>query len=731
MPQPSYGVSSYGNMVISYGSNNSAQLFKINRNELQSQGKGVEQIHQCSFGQPTLNDLPISPPEKMIRSTRIVKAAFEPCQFDPESGDAPVRRLMSINASNAMMYDIPTGRVIGQEAFGNKILSSLSFSLHAPFGSLLAVGNKSSGVSIIDSRLLQQGSNSVVWSINDAHNGEVSDVEFNTFIPYWLATSGEDGVIKLWDIRYLKGSAARIDGHYSGITSLAWSNTHCEVLATGSKDRSVKIWNFDHEKSMSKMPVKEFMIGCPNSDLESCCNPHLPEKSVIGSSMLGNCTNFSSPLVAIAADPCHSGTFVAATALGIVSTHTVRSKIFESTLKHRYDNSYEREVERLVQSRHLNEAYETMVKLSRGAVSKDNRIAEHEGELIKYCSTRPAIMPDEWSIASKDVINNEEVRKDLKNFSYGLPPNFGQFPQWLDIISDFGQIQFGLVLLRHQVTSEVKNGNWEIILQKEKSIIAGMGVDDEFMDIDTLSLIVETLLMNRYMKGMSIGLALGQLLADVPRFKFETLAEIIGLLVFPTVYDSLEWIPENLMEQKASERQEYVKKFILFAKEERPVSSQMFAKEERPVSSQSQTVLTSVGLMGSRSHRSRTVNAQNMPKPIKSDENNGYIKISRKQINAILGDAKKALPMVSLEIRLIKLIESPPDDYNEEIIHIMQNVLTDSGVGGSRTKAGVVPFEKTISAFSNRLYLNALLETKRYEEYFGVAIHLISVRGWI
>jgi hypothetical protein len=76
---------------------------------------------------------------------------------------------------------------------------------------------------------------------------------------------------------------------------------------------------------------------------------------------------------------------------------------------------------------------------------------------------------------------------------------------------------------------------------------------------------------------------------------------------------------------------------------------------------------------------------------------------------------------------MLKVIENPPEEYNEEIIRLMQNVLTDSGVSGNRYRGAVTPFERTISLITNKLYLSALLETKRFEEYFGVAINLIVV----
>ncbi|KAJ3306585.1 hypothetical protein HDV03_004714 [Kappamyces sp. JEL0829] len=679
MPVASHGLSSYGNLVVSCGSSSSAQLFKLNANDLALPGKGVEQIHECVFSSSHLRDMAISPPGKMIRTSRITRALLEPSGVENGTADTTVRRMVGLLGSSAIQYDIPTGRVVAQES---------------------------------------AGSSAAVWSVHDAHAGSVTDVAFNTFIPYWLASAGEDGVVKMWDIRYMKGCAARIDAHYGAVTSLSWSNTHCEILSTASIDRTVRVWNIDSELSTSRAPWKEFMIGCPGSEFKSFDEAKIPEKVVIGATMIGNCTQFSSPVVSVVADPAHADTFLAATTLGIVSTHTVRSKVIEGLLKHRYDNAYEREVEAGIHSRHLNEALETMIKLSRNELAKVPDAAKHEGDLIKLCSTRPAIDPASWVVASRDHLDLQTVRADLKDFSYGLPPRFDQFPQWLTVVSDFAQIQFDLVLLRHQVTSEVNKGNWEIILEKEKSILSGMELDDEFMDIDTIRQIVETLLVNKYLKGMSIGLALGQLLADVPKFKFDSLADIMALLVFPTVFESPDWLPEkdlDLLKQNGKARQDYVTRYLAFLKEEKE-------REQTPVS-------IGLGHLGSRGKRFSKPPEKPMPKAVRMQspgEESPDAKTSRKLVRNIMGDGKKALPMVSLELRLIKLIEFPPEDHNEEIIRIMQNVLTDSGVGGSRTKAGVIPFEKTISVFSNRLYLNALLETKRYEEYFGVSIYLIS-----
>jgi WD40 repeat protein len=82
------------------------------------------------------------------------------------------------------------------------------------------MGSSTSTLSLHDIRLLEKDSNSKIWSISDAHSESITDIAFNTFIPYWLASAGDDGVVKMWDIRFLKGAAARIDAHYGSISSV-------------------------------------------------------------------------------------------------------------------------------------------------------------------------------------------------------------------------------------------------------------------------------------------------------------------------------------------------------------------------------------------------------------------------------------------------------------------------------------------------------------------------------
>ncbi|KAI8980413.1 WD40-repeat-containing domain protein [Pilobolus umbonatus] len=66
-------------------------------------------------------------------------------------------------------------------------LNSASWSPHDPH-TLIACGSASRELIVIDTRL---PSDSIVWSVKHAHMRPITDVKFNPFIPYWLASAGK------------------------------------------------------------------------------------------------------------------------------------------------------------------------------------------------------------------------------------------------------------------------------------------------------------------------------------------------------------------------------------------------------------------------------------------------------------------------------------------------------------------------------------------------------------
>ena len=96
--------------------------------------------------------------------------------------------------------------VSSTEQVSNEHLVTASWNPHISNSNLIAAGAVDHNLYLIDTRLIG-GPKSNVWKIEGAHNGDVNTVKFNPFVPYWLASGGSDGVVKVWDIRYHKNAA--------------------------------------------------------------------------------------------------------------------------------------------------------------------------------------------------------------------------------------------------------------------------------------------------------------------------------------------------------------------------------------------------------------------------------------------------------------------------------------------------------------------------------------------
>ena len=84
----------------------------------------------------------------------------------------------------------------------------------------LAFGDLDATISVVDYRLFENGSKSIVWAAKDADGAEITDVAFSPFVPYWIASSNELGTVKVWDLRYAKDPFARINAHHHAVTSV-------------------------------------------------------------------------------------------------------------------------------------------------------------------------------------------------------------------------------------------------------------------------------------------------------------------------------------------------------------------------------------------------------------------------------------------------------------------------------------------------------------------------------
>lgn len=95
-------------------------------------------------------------------------------------------------------------------------LNCASWSPHAPHA-LIVTGGTDRALKVTDTR-----AGEVVWQADEAHARPIRTAQFNTFIPYWMASGGNDGLVNIWDLR---GSChrpvGRISAHDSDVISVS------------------------------------------------------------------------------------------------------------------------------------------------------------------------------------------------------------------------------------------------------------------------------------------------------------------------------------------------------------------------------------------------------------------------------------------------------------------------------------------------------------------------------
>ncbi|OMJ70737.1 hypothetical protein SteCoe_31213 [Stentor coeruleus] len=79
--------------------------------------------------------------------------------------------------------------------------------------------------------------------IIEAHSREITSADFNNASPYILATGSKDKTIGIWDLRNLSLKSASFSCHKDIVTSVKWAPYTGNLVASASNDRRVMIWD--------------------------------------------------------------------------------------------------------------------------------------------------------------------------------------------------------------------------------------------------------------------------------------------------------------------------------------------------------------------------------------------------------------------------------------------------------------------------------------------------------
>jgi ribosome assembly protein RRB1 len=89
-----------------------------------------------------------------------------------------------------------------------------------------------------------------------AHEADVNVLSWNPNDPGVLATGGDDGLVKTWDLRNLRASefTAQLVWHRNYISSLEWHPTDVSMLAASGADDCISIWDLSLEPDVQRAP---------------------------------------------------------------------------------------------------------------------------------------------------------------------------------------------------------------------------------------------------------------------------------------------------------------------------------------------------------------------------------------------------------------------------------------------------------------------------------------------
>merc|ERR1712166_5143 len=150
-------------------------------------------------------------------------------------------RFVAVDNSNLSMWDVN----ISQQVWINKNVTPQPLPTCELYGQnrdICLVGTATGAMHMFDFR---DAPNQPAKKIEQAHSGAIHELSWSPFSPYWIASSGDDALVHVWDLRSLRDPVVVLTGHHNAVTELSWSNSHAEILASGSWDRTVKIWNLN------------------------------------------------------------------------------------------------------------------------------------------------------------------------------------------------------------------------------------------------------------------------------------------------------------------------------------------------------------------------------------------------------------------------------------------------------------------------------------------------------
>lgn len=161
------------------------------------------------------------------------KVMVSPSSMSSPSTCRPSRDITKFTTSNKALH---AARVyIHHTAIVNDV------QYHPLHASLIGTVSDDLTLQILDTR--SSSTTSSATQAVDGHQDAINALSFNPASEYVLATGSADKSIGIWDLRNLKSKLHALIGHNDSVTSLAWHPFEEAILGSSSYDRRVIFWD--------------------------------------------------------------------------------------------------------------------------------------------------------------------------------------------------------------------------------------------------------------------------------------------------------------------------------------------------------------------------------------------------------------------------------------------------------------------------------------------------------
>lgn len=349
--------------------------------------------------------------------------------------------------------------------------------------------------------LRQSNPKKSIWTAHDAHEGAIRDIRWNPFIPYWVATAGEDSIIRVWDIRMERSPVRELSNHLNSVNSISWSPTNCDILVSGGSDRRYNIWN------LRSAPY--YYVGT----IETL------DSSVVSVGFMNE-----KPIPPI----------FAVTSNGTIEL-TYLTFNFLSPMVPEMNNTSDKdinEVEKMIFCRNFEEGFKKAYHIAKKLQS--NGLIKEANDLLNICYQRQS--PVETSIAElakNPLIDRQQFEKDLIYYSYYIPPNYADhlWPSTSkNLMFDIENLKLNLELEQY-----INDNNVKELCQTTTDIIEFLKRDENSIKIELLQQIVSAMMPYNYLMALDLVSQMSRVFNSKTPKLFKN---ICSLLLFPTIYET-------------------------------------------------------------------------------------------------------------------------------------------------------------------------------------------------